>query len=129
MPTTFERRQAFRRGHLAEAAAAWLLRCKGYRIVGRRVRTPMGEIDLIARRGGTLAFVEVKARPSRDAALEAVSPRQARRLVAAARWWLSLQPPATASPQVNGDWRFDIVVVSPYLLPRHLPNAFGADLW
>ena len=124
MPTAFERRQAFRRGHLAEAAAAWLLRCKGYRIVGRRVRTPMGEIDLIARRGSTIAFVEVKARPTRDVALEAVSPRQARRMVAAARYWLSLQPPATA-----GDWRFDIVVVSPYLLPRHLPNAFGADLW
>ena len=125
MPTAFERRQAFRRGHLAEAAAAWLLRCKGYRIVGRRVRTPMGEIDLIARRGGTLAFVEVKSRPTRDVALEAVSPRQARRMVGAARYWLSLQPPAATA----ADWRFDIVVVSPYLLPRHLPNAFGADLW
>lgn len=124
MPTRLERRQAFRRGHLAEGAAAWLLRCKGYRIVGRRVRTPMGEIDLIARRRGTIAFVEVKARPTRDTALEAVSPRQARRLIGAARWWLSLQPAAGA-----GDWRFDIVVVSPYLLPRHLPNAFGADLW
>lgn len=126
MPTSLERRRAFRRGHLAEAAAAWLLRFKGYRIVGRRVRTPMGEIDLIARRGGTLAFVEVKARPTRDVALEAVSPRQARRLVAAARYWLSLQPPATATA---ADWRFDIVAVSPYLFPRHLPNAFGADLW
>jgi putative endonuclease len=125
MPTAFERRQAFRRGHLAEAAAAWLLRCKGYRIMGRRVRTPMGEIDLIARRGGTLAFVEVKARPTRDVALEAVSPRQARRMVGAARYWLGTQPPASA----RGDWRFDIVVVSPYLFPRHLPNAFGADLW
>lgn len=124
MPKSLERRKAFRRGHLAEGAAAWLLRCKGYRILGRRVRTPMGEIDLIARRGGTLAFVEVKERPTRDAALEAVSPRQARRLVGAARYWLAAQPPATA-----GDWRFDIVVVSPYLFPRHLPNAFGADLW
>jgi putative endonuclease len=125
MPTSVERRQAFRRGHLAEGAAAWLLRCKGYRIVGRRVRTPMGEIDLIARRGRTVAFIEVKARPTRDVALEAVSPRQARRMVGAARWWLSLQPP----PATAADWRFDIVVVSPYLLPRHLPNAFGADLW
>jgi putative endonuclease len=80
---------------------------------------------LIARRGGTLAFVEVKARPTRDVALEAVSPRQARRMVGAARYWLSLQPRAATA----ADWRFDIVVVSPYLLPRHLPNAFGADLW
>jgi putative endonuclease len=125
MPTTSERRQAFHRGHLAETAAAWLLRSKGYRIVGRRVRTPLGEIDLIARRGTTVAFVEVKARPTRDVALEAVSPRQARRMVGAARWWLSLQPAAATA----ADWRFDIVVVSPYLLPRHLPNAFGADLW
>jgi hypothetical protein len=61
----------------------------------------MGEIDLIARRGGTIAFVEVKARPTRDVALEAVSPRQARRMVGAARYWLSLQPPATAGPETG----------------------------
>lgn len=125
MPTTSERRRAFRRGHVAETAAAWLLRCKGYRIIARRVRTPMGEIDLIARRGRTTAFVEVKQRPVRDLALEAVSPRQARRMVGAAHYWLNAQNTATA----EGDWRFDIVVVTPYQLPRHLPNAFGADLW
>jgi putative endonuclease len=94
--------------------------------VARRVRTPLGEIDLIARRGGTTAFVEVKERPSADVALEAVSPRQARRLVGAARYWLSTRDPGATA---ESDWRFDIVVVSPYLLPRHLPNAFGADLW
>ena len=126
MPTTIERRRAFRRGHRAETAAAWLLRCKGYRIVARRVRTPLGEIDLIARRGRTTAFVEVKERPTQASALEAVSPRQARRPVGAARYWLTTQPPGAT---VEADWRFDIVVVSPYLLPRHLPNAFGADLW
>ena len=126
MPTAFDRRRAFRRGHLAEAAAAWLLRCKGYRILARRVRTPLGEIDIIARRGRTTAFVEVKERRTRDVALEAVSPRQARRLVGAARWWLAAEPAAVTA---LSDWRFDIVVVTPYLLPRHLPNAFGADLW
>jgi putative endonuclease len=126
MPTSHERRRAFRRGHLAETAAAWLLRCKGYRIVARRVRTPLGEIDLIARRGRTTAFVEVKERPTADVALEAVSPRQARRLIGAARYWLSTRDPGATA---EADWRFDIVVVSPYLLPRHLPNAFGADLW
>jgi putative endonuclease len=124
MPTSLERRRAFRRGHLAETAATWLLRCKGYRIVARRVRTPMGEIDIIARRGRTVAFVEVKERPRSEVALEAVSPRQARRLVGAARYWLAAQPSASGD-----DWRFDIVAVTPYLLPRHLPNAFGADLW
>jgi len=126
VPTAFERRRAFRRGHIAETAATWLLRCKGYRIVARRVRTPLGEIDIIARRGRTTAFVEVKERRSRDVALEAVSPRQARRLVGAARWWLAAEPAAVTA---LSDWRFDIVVVTPYLLPRHLPNAFGADLW
>lgn len=126
MPTAIERRRAFRRGHAAESAAAWLLRCKGYRIVARRVRTPLGEIDIIARRGRLTAFVEVKQRLLRDVALEAVSPRQARRLVAAARWWIAAQPAALTG---QGDWRFDIVAVTPYLLPRHLPNAFGADLW
>ena len=126
MPTAIERRRAFRRGHLAETAAAWLLRCKGYRIVARRVRTPMGEIDIIARRGRTIAFVEVKERPMPAAALEAVSPRQARRVVGAARYWLTGQPAARTE---QADWRFDIIVVTPYLLPRHLPNAFGADLW
>jgi len=126
VPTASDRRRAFRRGHLAETAAAMLLRCKGYRIIARRVRTPLGEIDIIARRGRTTAFVEVKERPSREVALEAVSPRQARRLVGAARYWLTVQPVAST---VAPDWRFDIVVVTPYLLPRHLPNAFGADLW
>ena len=125
MPTTFERRRAFRRGHFAETAASWLLRCKGYRIVARRVRTPLGEIDIIARRGRTIAFVEVKERPTSEVALEAVSSRQARRLVGAARFWLAQRSGAAA----EGDWRFDIVVVTPYLLPRHLPNAFAADLW
>jgi putative endonuclease len=124
--TAFERRRAFRRGHFAETAAALLLRCKGYRIVARRVRTPLGEIDIIARRGRTTAFVEVKERPTRDVALEAVSPRQARRLVGAARYWLTAQPSGSTA---QADWRFDIIVVTPYLLPRHLPNAFGADLW
>jgi putative endonuclease len=123
---SLERQRAFRRGHVAETAAAWLLRCKGYRIVARRVRTPLGEIDIIVRRGRTTAFVEVKQRPTPAAALEAVTPRQARRLVGAARYWLTVQSPASTA---GADWRFDIVVVSPYLLPRHLPNAFGADLW
>lgn len=119
-----DRRQAYRHGLLAETAAAWLLRLKGYRILARRVRTPMGEIDLVARRGRTLAFVEVKARPTDGEAMEAVTARQARRLVGAARYWITTQDGGPA-----GDCRFDIVLVKPYLLPRHLPNAFGADLW
>lgn len=122
--TTTDRRRAHRHGALAETAAAWLLRCKGYRILARRVRTPLGEIDLIARRGRITAFIEVKARASHDLAIEAVTIRQARRLAAAARYWIAVQPAAFV-----GDCRFDIVLVTSYLMPRHLPNAFGSELW
>jgi len=118
------RRKAERLGHWAEHAAAWLLRCKGYRIIARRARTPQGEIDLIAARGRVIAFVEVKARPSHDEALEAVTPRQARRIVDAAHAWL-----AGNDHGADHDCRFDIITVSPYLWPKHLANAFGEELW
>ncbi|NNE22532.1 MAG: YraN family protein [Rhizobiales bacterium] len=118
------RRSAERFGHWAETAAAWLLRFKGYRIIARRARTPQGEIDLIAARGRVIAFVEVKARPSRDEALEAVTPRQAKRIVAAARAWLAGNGNGT-----ERDCRFDIITVSPYLWPKHLANAFDENLW
>lgn len=118
------RRRAERLGRWAEHAAAWLLRCKGYRIIARRARTPQGEIDLIAARGRVISFVEVKARPSHDEALEAITPRQARRIVAAAHAWL-----AGNDLGADRDCRFDIITVSPYLWPTHLPNAFGEELW
>jgi putative endonuclease len=117
-----DRREAERRGHRAEGAACWLLRLKGYRILARRVKTPMGEIDIIARRGRTTAFVEVKARASFDRAMLSVNERQAARLVNAARAWTARNEAALAGP-----CRFDIVAVSAYLWPRHLPNAFGVD--
>ena len=118
------RRKAEQFGHRAEGAAALLLRSKGFRIIDQRVGTPYGEIDLIARRGRVIAFVEVKARPSHDQALEAVTPRQARRIIAAAQAWL-----AGSAYDTEYDCRFDIITVNPYLWPKHLPNAFGADLW
>ena len=118
------RRKAERFGHWAEHAAAWLLRFKGYRIVARRERTPHGEIDLIAARGRVIAFVEVKARPSHDEALEAITPRQAKRIIEAARAWHSGSGLAE-----DRYCRFDIITVSPYLWPKHLANAFGEDLW
>jgi len=118
------RRGAERFGHWAETAASWLLRFKGYRIIARRARAPQGEIDLIAARGRVIAFVEVKARPSHDEALEAVTPRQAERIVAAAHAWLAGNGNGT-----ERDCRFDIITVSPYLWPKHLANAFGENLW
>jgi putative endonuclease len=118
------RRAAYRHGHVAEAAAALLLLAKGYRIVARRYRTPLGEVDLVVRRGRLIAFVEVKARASLEAALASVGREGAARLEAAADLWLARHPQAAGA-----DIRYDIVAVVPWRLPRHLADAFrpGAD--
>ncbi|PTW63232.1 putative endonuclease [Breoghania corrubedonensis] len=115
------RRAAYRLGLAAETRAALWLRLKGYRILARRHKTPVGEIDLIARRGRTVAFVEVKARANRDAALEAITPQARRRIVEAAHLWLAKNPGA-----MNATLRFDAVLIVPRQLPRHLANAWEA---
>ena len=120
------RRQAERRGRRAEAWAAWLLRAKGYRILARRYRTPAGEIDLIARRGRQIVFVEVKQRGDEAAAYAAITPRGRQRIARAAAIWLSQHPAAAAF-----DRRFDVIVALPRRLPRHHPAVFddGGALW
>jgi len=119
---TAERRQAEARGRRAETMAALLLRLKGYRILARRTRTPFGEIDLVALRGKVVAFVEVKARQRRDEAAWAVTPQQAGRIARAARYWLGAHPGLAAH-----DCRFDIIIVSPYQMPQHVPDAFQGE--
>ncbi len=116
------RRAAYRAGLRAEAVAAWMLRMKGWRILARRCRTPLGEIDIIARRGGTVAFVEVKRRLRREDAVLALRPAQRERMIRAARWWLAGRPEAQAATV-----RFDLVTVSGWMRPRHLPGVFGED--
>src|SRR5262249_15645780 len=86
------RRRAWRRGRLAEAAVALVLGLKGFRILARGFRVPVGEIDIVARRGQLLVFVEVKARQSAWAAAESLGPRQRRRILQAARWFLARHP-------------------------------------
>jgi putative endonuclease len=113
------RTAAYRHGHLAEAVAAALLLAKGFRLIARRYRTPLGEIDLIVRRGRTIAFVEVKARDSREEGLVSVGRMSERRIVAAADLWLAKHPAASGF-----DLRYDMVVVTPWRLPAHLPDAF-----
>jgi putative endonuclease len=106
-------------GRVAEGLAAWWLRLKGYRVVAHGFRARQGEIDLIARRGTVLAFVEVKARASPEAALVAVTNRQQRRIGRAAAAFLSQRPELAAlSP------RFDVIVLSPWRRPRHLVDAW-----
>jgi putative endonuclease len=116
------RRAAFRLGLDAEAQAAWLLRLKGYRILARRLRTRLGEADIVATRGCVVAFVEVKARPTLAEAAEAVAPRQRQRIVAAARAWLARNP-----GHAKATIRFDAVLAAPGCWPQHLVSAFEAD--
>jgi putative endonuclease len=116
------RRRAEASGRRAETIAAWYLRLKRYRILARRYRTPVGEIDLIARRGQTIAFVEVKRRPSEAEAIEAVRPAAARRIVRAADYWVAAHPAATGL-----DFRFDLMVAVPGRLPRHVVAAFDGN--
>ena len=105
------RRAAERRGKSAELLCLWHLRLKGYRILARRYKTPAGEIDLIARRGGTLAAIEVKARADFDAASEALTRRQQQRIMRAVAHFL-------------GGQRRE---VGPRRWPRHLVDAWREE--
>lgn len=116
-----ERIAAFRLGLSAESRAAMFLIAKGYRIAARRWKTPLGEIDIVARRRRTLAFVEVKARHQPDEAAEAVTERTKRRIIAAAEFWLARHP-----DDFQREMRFDVVLVAPGRMPRHIVNAFDA---
>jgi putative endonuclease len=113
---------AFRLGLSAESRAAMLLMAKGYRIAARRFKTPFGEIDIVARRRNALIFVEVKARDAADDAALAVTERGKRRIVGAAELWLAHHPADTQRLI-----RFDVILVTPGKMPRHLPNAFDAS--
>ena len=117
-----ERVAAFRLGLSAESRAAMVLIAKGYRILARRFKTPVGEIDIVARRRRSLVFVEVKARERVDDAAEAVTGRAKQRIVAAAELWLSRNP-----ADAQSDIRFDVILVMPGKIPQHIPNAFDAS--
>jgi len=108
-----------RRGRWAEGLAVLALRLKGYRLLARRFKSGPGEVDLIMRRGDVTAFIEVKVRSTADLAIEAVTDFQTRRIAAAARLWMAKDRKAAL-----GICRFDIVAVSPYQWPKHIPNAF-----
>jgi putative endonuclease len=116
------RRAAEQRGRRSEVLAAIFLRLKGYRVLARRYRTPVGEIDLIVRRGRLIAFVEVKARATAGEAAEAVTATGRRRIARAAATWIAGHPTAAGL-----DLRFDVVTTAPWRLPRHLAGAFDAE--
>lgn len=106
-------------GRQAETRAAIALRLKGYRVLGRRVRTPAGEIDLVVRKRAVVAFVEVKARRTRARAAEAILPAQRRRIVRAAAYYVAANPGLASLTQ-----RFDAILVEPRKWPHHIINAW-----
>ncbi len=117
-----KRTAAFRLGVSAENRAALFLAAKGYRTLARRWKTPVGEIDLVVKRGGLIVFVEVKARARLDTAAESVLLRQKRRIIAAAEAWLAAYP-----EHAGYDMRFDAVLVAPGKLPQHIVSAFEVE--
>lgn len=116
------RRRAERRGAWGEIAASLWLTTKGYRILARRRRTGAGEIDLIARRGGVLAFVEVKTLSGAEARADPVRPRQLQRLARAAGLFRSQRPDLAGL-----DMRYDFVILAPWRRPRHIEDAWRPE--
>lgn len=118
-----KRQIAEARGRQAERRAALWLRLKGYSILASRVKLPVGEIDLVARKGRLIAFVEVKARARRDDALGAVSVQSWQRIARAAEAWMGQRPKFA-----DYGWRYDIVALAPGRLPYHLKDAWRPGL-
>ena len=112
------REAAERGGRRAERLVAWWLRLKGWRILAVRAKTPVGEVDLIARRGRILAFIEVKARASEAEAGMALDEWRLRRVARAAE---ALAP---RYARAGDDVRIDAMFLVPRRLPRHLTNVW-----
>ena len=113
---------AYATGVAAEDAACAALRNDGWTILGRRLRTPAGEIDAVAEKAGLLAIIEVKSRPSLAAAASALTPRQQARLIGACDIILAQHP----------EWghngvRFDLLLVDPQGQVRRIIDAFRQD--
>ncbi len=112
------RQQAERRGRKGETLAAVWLFLQGWRVLGRRVKTPRGEIDLIVRRWGTVAFIEVKWRKTAEQRDIAIDQYRLRRVAAAA------EAAAQRYVRPGDDWRIDVMLLAPRHLPRHIVNAW-----
>lgn len=118
-----KRRRALRSGYRAETVAAFYLRLKGYRIIARRYCVSGGEIDLIAKRRDSIAFVEVKMRPDLTAALMAIDRTKCRRISRAGAHWLAANPWATQLTL-----RGDAVCLAPWRWPRHELAAIPLEI-
>jgi len=121
-PPDPRRLRARRRGRFAERLCRWHLRLRGWRILACDWRCPAGEIDILARRRGVLAAIEVKSRPDFATGAAAILPRQRRRIARAVEAFLAMRPELATLAL-----RFDVMIVEPLRLPRHLPGAWRSD--
>ena len=113
-----KRRRAEQRGRRGEVLAAWYLRLTGWRILDRRVKTPRGEIDLVARRWRTVCFVEVKWRATLAELDTAIDEYRLRRVAQAA------EAVATRYVRPGDTQRIDVLLLAPWNFPRHIRNAW-----
>ncbi|KGB27889.1 endonuclease [Candidatus Liberibacter solanacearum] len=114
-----DRRKSLRYGLFAEFFASIFLLIKGWEIIALRYRNRCGEIDIIARRKDLVIFVEVKARKNFQEAIDSVSYNSCKRIRAASKVWLAQRE---NSPLLS--YRYDIIAVVPWRLPKHFPHAF-----
>ncbi len=110
-------KQTYQFGLLAEKIAALFLRLKGYKILQRRYKNHLGEIDIIAKKSQVIVFVEIKARKSQVTIEEMLSQRQIQRIIRAAEFFI-----AKNSQFHNLDWRIDFIEVNRFFLPKHHHN-------
>jgi len=117
-----DRRRAWRRGRRAEGLAILALSLAGYRILARNLRKTVGEIDIVARRGRSIAFIEVKTHADWGSAAEAIRARQRRRIARAAAGFLASRPELALHQA-----RFDVILIVPWRWPRHITDAWRID--
>ncbi len=115
---TEERRRRYRLGLSAETIAAAWLTLRGWRVLARRHKTPLGEIDIIAVRGRRLAFIEVKRRRTMEDAEASITSRQSKRVRRAADLWLGRN-----QRYLDHEIGFDVVFLLPRRWPRHIENG------
>lgn len=125
--TIKQKQKTYQRGLDAEAFAVWFLKFKGYRILEQRYKTKVGEVDIIAQRGSKIIFVEVKARPTIDQALESITPTMKSRIEKTAVHFIS------KNNLTNVTYQFDVIAILPFnfqtlakgrLFIHHLDNAW-----
>jgi putative endonuclease len=115
-----QKKRAYLKGHWGEWIAAFYLRLKGYKVLANRFQTPLGEIDLLVRKGKTVVAVEVKSRKTIEEAAWALTRFQQRRIERALLYYLARKPPPH-------HYRFDVVLVAPWKWPHHIPGAWSSS--